>query len=69
MLDAITLESLGTAVVHVNGQSDRHGAFRKHEPIAIVLIDLQVIGDDLELVARHLENFVVVNAHKSGAGR
>jgi hypothetical protein len=31
-----------------------------------VLIDLEVIGDDLELVARHLENFVVVNAHKNG---
>ena len=64
MLDAITLESLGAAVVHVHRQGDGHGALRKHEPIAIVRIDLQVIGDDLELVAGHLEDFVVVDAHK-----
>ena len=43
--------------------------FGIHEPIAIVGIDLQVIGDDLELVASHLEHFVVVNAHKEKPGR
>ena len=64
MLHAVTLESLGAAVVHVHRQRDGHGALRIHEPIAIVLIDVQVIGDDLELVAGHLEDFVVVNAHK-----
>ena len=64
MLNAIPLESLRAAIVHVNRQRDRDGALREHEPIAIVLIDLQVIGDDLELVASHLEYFVVVNAHK-----
>ena len=47
------------------GQGHGHGALRKHQPIAIVRVDLQVIGDDLELVARHLEDFVVVNAHKA----
>jgi hypothetical protein len=41
-----------------------HGALREHEPIAIVHVDLQIIGNDLELVAGHLEDFVVVNAHK-----
>ena len=60
MLHAITLESLGAAVVHVHRERDGDGALRVHQPIAIVLIDLQVIGDDLELVAGHLENFVVV---------
>src|SRR3954462_13085864 len=64
MLDAIALESLGAAVIHVHRKGDGHGALREHEPIAIVIIDLKVIGNDLELVARHLENFVVVNAHK-----
>ena len=38
--------------------------FGIHQPIAIVSVDVQVIGDDLELVAGHLENFVVVDAHR-----
>jgi hypothetical protein len=55
---------LGAAIIHVHGQRHGHGTLREHQPIAIVRIDLEVIGDDLELIARHLENFVVVNAHK-----
>src|SRR4051812_21617151 len=65
MLDAVALESLGAAVIHVHRKGDGHGALREHQAIAIVLLDLKVIGDDLELVARHLENFVLVNAHKT----
>jgi hypothetical protein len=64
MLDAVALEGLRAAVIHVHRQRHRHGALWEHEPIAIVRIDLQIIGDDLELVAGHLEDFVVVNAHK-----
>ena len=69
MLHAITLEGLDAAVVHVNRERDGDGALREHEPVAIVLVDVQVIGDDLELVASHLEHFVVVNAHKKRPGR
>jgi hypothetical protein len=58
------VESLRAAVVHVNRKRDGDRALREHEPITIVAIDLQIIGDDLELVASHLEYFVVVNAHK-----
>ena len=43
--------------------------FGIHQPVAIVLVDLQIIGDDLELVASHLEYVVVVNAHKEKPGR
>ena len=69
MLHAITLESLRAAVVHVHRKRDRDGALREHEPIAIVGIDFQIIGDDLELVASHLEYFVVVNTHRSKRGK
>src|SRR5205085_4537939 len=69
MLNAISLESLGAAVIHVDRQRDGHGTLREHQAIAIVRIDLEVIGDDLELVARHLENFVVVDAQAHKAGR
>ena len=69
VLNAIALESLNAAVVHVNRERDRDGALRIHQPIAVVAIDFQVIGDDLELVASHLEHVVVVNAHKERPGR
>ena len=49
------------AVIHVDRQRDGDGALRIHEPIAIVVIDVQIIGDDLELVASHLKYFVVID--------
>ncbi len=64
MLNAITLESLGGAVVHMDRERHRHRPFRIHQPIAVVLIDVQVIRDDLKLVASHLENFVMVDSHR-----
>jgi hypothetical protein len=63
MLNAVALKSLCAAIIHVNRQRHRHSAFGIHEAIAIVLIDIQVISDDLKLVARHFEHFVVVNNH------
>ena len=65
MLNAITLESFCAAVVHVHGQSYGDGPLGIGRPLAIVLIDVQVIGDDLKLVARHFEHFVIVNSHGS----
>jgi hypothetical protein len=64
VLDAVSLEGLRAAVIHVHRERYGHGTLRQHEPIAIVRIDLQIIGNDLELVAGHLEDFVVVDAHK-----
>src|SRR5213595_3725413 len=63
MLDAIPLERLRAAVVQVHWESDRHRAFGIRCPFAIVRVDIQVISNDLELVAGHLENFVIVNRH------
>ncbi len=67
MLHPVSLESLGAAVVHMHRESHGHRALGVHQPVAIVFVDVQVIGDDLELVAGHCEDFVVVN-HKSRAG-
>ncbi len=68
MLHAITLKRARAAVVHVNRQRHRDGALRIHKALAIVLIDTQIIGDDLELIAGHLEHFVVVNVHWAKVG-
>src|SRR6266849_7770027 len=63
MLDAITLEGFCAAVIHVDRQGHCHGALGICRPFAIARVDIQVISNDLKLVAGHLENFVVVNRH------
>ena len=68
MLHAITLKSLRGAVVHVHRKRHRDGALRIHQPIAIVAIDVQIIGNDRELIAGHLEYVVVINIHKRAPG-
>ena len=65
MLHPITLESLCRAVVHMDWKCDGDGALRIHEAIAIVRVDVQIIGDDRELIAGHLKYVVVINIHKS----
>ena len=35
--------------------------FRQHQPVTIVLIDFEIIGDDLRIVARHFENVVLID--------
>jgi len=63
MLHPITLKSLRAAVIHVHRQGDRDGPLRVHQPIAIINVNLQIFGDDAELLARHCENVVIfVNA-------
>ena len=65
MLNAITLESLRAAVIHMHRQCHGDGALRINQPIAMVSIDVQVIGDDRKLIAGHPEHFIVVNRHES----
>jgi hypothetical protein len=69
MLDAITLKGLGGAVIHVDREGDRHRALGEHEPVAVVLVDVQVIGNDPELLTGHSEDFVVVDVHRRRAGK
>ena len=69
MLDPVALEGLGRPVVHVHRQGHGHGALREHEPVAVVLVDVQVFGDDPKLFAGHPKNFVVVDVHRRRAGK
>jgi hypothetical protein len=64
MLNAVTLKGSGAPIVHVHRQRHSDRAFRIRRPLAVARIDVQVIGDDTELVARHFENFVIVNGHR-----
>ena len=64
MLNAVTLESSCAAIIHVHGERYGKCAFWKHQALAIVLIDAQVVGDDLKLITRHLKYVVVVDTHE-----
>ena len=61
MLDAVSLEGLGAPIVHVDRQGHGDGALGIRRPFAVAFVDVQIIGDDPELVARHSENLVIVN--------
>src|SRR5207248_913442 len=64
MLHAIALKRFCAAVIHMHRQRDRDRPLRVHQPIAIVDINLQIVGDDAELLARHCEHVVIfINTH------
>jgi len=69
MLDTITLERLRTAIVHVHRERYGDGTLGHHQALAVASGNFQVVGDDAELLARHLKNVVFVDAqggnHKS----
>ena len=69
MLDAIPLKSFRASVVHVHRQRDRDRALRVHQPLAIVLVDAEIIRDDLKLIAGHFKYYVVVNRHERERNR
>ncbi len=62
MLHPVAGEDLGPAVVHVNRARDDDGAFRIEEPVAFLLGDAQMVGDDMELIAGHFEHGARVEA-------
>jgi hypothetical protein len=64
MLNAVALERSCAAIIHVHWQRHGDGPLWIHQALAIVLIDAQIVGDDLKLVARHSKYVVVVNAHE-----
>jgi hypothetical protein len=67
MLDSIALKGFRAPVIHVHRQRDGYRAFRKHKPFTVILVDAQVIGDDLKLIAGHPKNVVLVNMHEANA--
>src|SRR5262249_26490048 len=68
MLHSITLKSLRGSIVKVHGKSHSDCAFGVRRPFAVIFVYVQIIGDHSKLLARHLENFVVVNrVHRCGS--
>jgi hypothetical protein len=67
MLNPIALKSSRAAIIHVHWQGHCDGALRIHQPVTIVLVDAEVIGNDLKLVTCHSKHVVVVNTHELSA--
>ena len=62
VLDAVADEDPLAAVVHVDRAGDDDGALRIEEPVPVVLRNAQMIGDDMELLARHFEDGTRIKA-------
>ena len=63
MLNAIARKDLDASAVALDGNGDSHGPLRVFEAVAIVGIDSETIGYDIELPASHLESGMLVNLH------
>ena len=62
VLDAKAGEDIRPAVLHPDRAGDDDRALRVEEPVALVLGDVEMVGDDDELVARHLEHWAAQEA-------
>src|SRR5690348_366028 len=65
MLHTITGKNLHRTVVTMNRQRHNHRAFRKFQPLAVSLQNLQTVGDEIELLAGHVESRVIVDFHEA----
>ena len=63
MLNAIARKDLDASAVALDGNGDSHGPLRVFEAVAIVGIDSETIGYDIELPASHLESGMLENLH------
>ena len=61
VLDAVAGKNAHAAVVAVDGQRDHDRAFGQQEPVAVVGGNIEVIGDQAELLAGHVESRVRVD--------
>ena len=51
------------AVVAMDRAGDGDRALRIEQPVALVVRDVQVVGDDLELLAGHVEHRAGIDRH------
>lgn len=63
MLHPVTGENLGGTIVHAYRHGNREGTFWKLEPFTFAGGNLETVGNQIELSARHLEGGMVVNLH------
>ena len=65
MLHPVALEYRDRAVVAVNRTGNGDGPLRHQDAVALVHRDFEMVGDDAELVDRHVEHRAGINGHHS----
>ncbi len=63
VLHPITCVNFRAAVVTMDGQRDHHGALGIFHPVAIRPGHLEVVRHQIELLASHVECWVIVDLH------
>ena len=64
MLNAEALVDGGSPVVHVDRHRDDDRALGQQQPVPLVEREVEVVGDNVELVARHGENRSGIERHR-----
>ena len=65
VLHAIPLKHRDPSVIAVDRTGHGDGSLRIEQPFAFIMRDFQVVGDDLELPACHVEHRTRVNRHRT----
>ena len=65
VLHPVARENGRRAVVPVDGQCHRHRPLGQQQAVAVVAVDVEVIGDQAELFAGHVESRVRVDGRGS----
>ena len=63
MLNPVSAENLNAAVITSNRQSNRHRSFGEFKPPSFRFGDLQMVRDEIKLLASHPKSGMVVNFH------
>src|SRR5262249_39455195 len=75
VLDPVACEDLGTAVVHAHGDADDDGTLGSTEAVQDALVDVDVLGSQVKLLAGHAKrgrvivNWIAVGFWDAGGGR
>jgi hypothetical protein len=65
VLDAVAGKNRRAPVVHMDRAGNRDGALWQQQPVPLVDGDVEVIGDDVKLVAGHLEDGARIDRQES----
>jgi hypothetical protein len=68
MLYAVTCEDLCRAIFPVNRKRYRHGPFWELDPAALRVRHLQMVGDQVKLLAGHAKSRRIVDLHRRTIG-
>ena len=68
VLHAIALKHRRAAVIAMDRHRDGHRPLRVEHAVALALRHADMIGDDVELLPRHLENRAGIDAHARSSG-